>query len=65
VRNDPARLEHMGRRAREWSARYDKIKELARFVEVIEDTAQSRSRGGDDQDLKRVPSEVRPTGSNF
>jgi glycosyltransferase involved in cell wall biosynthesis len=56
VRNDPARLEQMGQRAREWSARYDKVKELARFVEVIEDAAQSRSRNGDDGSLQRVAS---------
>ncbi|MGA8234631.1 MAG: glycosyltransferase family 4 protein [Candidatus Acidiferrales bacterium] len=69
VRNDPARLEQMGHRAREWSARYDKVKELARFVEVIEDAAKSKSGNGDDGSLNRIPSsstsEVRSAGSNL
>jgi glycosyltransferase involved in cell wall biosynthesis len=65
VMNDPARLEQMGQRAREWSARYDKVKELARFVDVIEDAARVRSRNGDDISVKRVPSGVRPTGLNI
>jgi colanic acid biosynthesis glycosyl transferase WcaI len=69
VRHDPDRLEQMGRRAREWSARYDKVKELARFVEVIEDAAKSRSRSGDDGSWKRLAStstsEIRPAGSNL
>jgi hypothetical protein len=63
VRNDPARLEQMGQRAREWSARYDKVKELARFVEVIEDAAKSSPAMGTTEDLKRAPStksDVRP-----
>lgn len=69
VRNDPARLELMGQRAREWSTRYDKVKELARFVEVIEDAAKAWSRDGDGGNLQRVPStsmsEVRRASSNL
>jgi glycosyltransferase involved in cell wall biosynthesis len=69
LRNDPARLEQMGQRALEWSARYDKVRELARFVEVLEDAAKSRSRNGDDGNLNRAPStstrDVRPAGSTL
>lgn len=41
LRGDPARLEEMGRRARETANRYVRVNELRRFVEVVEEAGAS------------------------
>lgn len=41
MRGDPARLEEMGRRAREIANRYVRVNELRRFVEVVEEAGAS------------------------
>jgi colanic acid biosynthesis glycosyl transferase WcaI len=46
LRNDPARLAAMGQRAREIARKYDKVGELRRFVQTVEDAADSRFRTG-------------------
>ncbi len=45
LRSDPARLAEMGRRSRETAAKYARVDELARFVEIMEE-AVNDPRGG-------------------
>jgi|SRR5580704_3643814 colanic acid biosynthesis glycosyl transferase WcaI len=44
LRSDPARLAEMGRRSRETAAKYARVNELARFVEIIEEAAKDSNR---------------------
>jgi colanic acid biosynthesis glycosyl transferase WcaI len=44
LRDDPERLREMGRRARETADKYARVKELDRFVEIMEDVARERRR---------------------
>ncbi|MGB8523565.1 MAG: glycosyltransferase family 4 protein [Candidatus Acidiferrales bacterium] len=47
LRDDPNRLAQMGIRAKETAAKYARVDELERFVEVIEETSNHRNnRGG-------------------
>jgi glycosyltransferase involved in cell wall biosynthesis len=43
LRSDPARLEDMGRRAREIAKKYARVDELKRFVGVVEEAARNGS----------------------
>jgi glycosyltransferase involved in cell wall biosynthesis len=45
LRNDPARLAEMGRRARETAKRYARVDELERFAGIMEE-ATTNGRGG-------------------
>ena len=45
MRNDPEKLAEMGRRARETAGKYARVKELDRFVEIIEEAARERNGG--------------------
>jgi colanic acid biosynthesis glycosyl transferase WcaI len=47
LRNDPNRLIQMGIRAKETAAKYARVDELERFVEVIEEAANHRNNHGD------------------
>ena len=42
LRNDPARLAEMGRRARETAKNYARVDELNRFAAVIEEVGEFR-----------------------
>ncbi|MGD1210282.1 MAG: glycosyltransferase family 4 protein [Candidatus Acidiferrales bacterium] len=46
LRDDPARLREMGRRARETAEKYARVRELDRFVGIVEDAARERNGGG-------------------
>jgi colanic acid biosynthesis glycosyl transferase WcaI len=46
LRGDPARLADMGRRARETAEKYARVRELDRFVGIVEDAARERNGGG-------------------
>jgi len=46
LRDDPARLAEMGRRARETAERYARVNELERFAGIIEEAARERKNGG-------------------
>ena len=46
MRNNPARLAEMGRRARETARKYARVNELQRFVEITEEAAREKM-GGD------------------
>jgi putative colanic acid biosynthesis glycosyltransferase WcaI len=50
LRNDPARLESMGKRAREAASGYAKVDELEKFVRFVEDAADSHPQEGLDLD---------------
>jgi len=45
LRSDPARLAEMGRRSRETAAKYARVNELARFVEIMEEAAKDHLGG--------------------
>jgi len=45
LRDNPRRLAEMGRRARETSEKYARVKELAKFPSIIEEAAKERSGG--------------------
>lgn len=45
LKNDPARLQAMGQRARKASKKYARVNELEKFVDVIEEAHSQRSRG--------------------
>lgn len=45
LRNDPARLLDMGRRARETAEKYARVNELQRFVGIIEEAAREKNGG--------------------
>jgi colanic acid biosynthesis glycosyl transferase WcaI len=45
LRDDPARLAAMGRRAREVADRYARVNELERFVGIMEDAAREKNGG--------------------
>ena len=47
LRDDPNRLAQMGVRAKETAAKYARVDELERFVEVIEEAANRRNNHGD------------------
>ncbi|MGC1687529.1 MAG: hypothetical protein WA734_18025, partial [Candidatus Acidiferrales bacterium] len=43
MRSEPARLDDMGRRAREAAKKYARVNELTRFVGVVEEAARNGS----------------------
>ncbi len=45
LRDNPARLAEMGRRAREIADKYARVNELDRFVEILEDAAREENGG--------------------
>jgi glycosyltransferase involved in cell wall biosynthesis len=45
LRNDPARLAEMGRRAREAANKYARVNELQKFAGIIEEAAKEKSGG--------------------
>jgi glycosyltransferase involved in cell wall biosynthesis len=45
MRNDPARLAEMGRRARGAAEKYARVNELQKFAGIIEEAAQEKKRG--------------------
>jgi colanic acid biosynthesis glycosyl transferase WcaI len=45
MRNDPEKLAEMGRRARETADKYARVKELDRFVGIIEEAVRERNGG--------------------
>jgi glycosyltransferase involved in cell wall biosynthesis len=45
LRNDPARLAEMGRRARETANKYARVKELQKFAGIIEEAVQEKMGG--------------------
>ena len=45
LRNDPARLAEMGRRAREAAGKYVRVNELEKFAPILEEAAQQQSGG--------------------
>ena len=45
LRNDPARLVEMGRRARETAGKYARVNELQKFAGIIEEAAQEKMGG--------------------
>jgi glycosyltransferase involved in cell wall biosynthesis len=50
MRDDPARLAEMARRARETARKYARVNELRRFVEIVEEAAREKI-GGDHLEL--------------
>lgn len=46
LRDNPARLAQMGRRARETANKYARVSELQKFAEIIEEAAQDKMGGG-------------------
>jgi glycosyltransferase involved in cell wall biosynthesis len=46
LRDDPARLAQMGRRARETANKYARVSELEKFAGIIEEAAQEKMGGG-------------------
>ena len=46
LRDDPNRLAHMGIRAKETAAKYARVNELERFVEVVEEASNHRNNHG-------------------
>jgi glycosyltransferase involved in cell wall biosynthesis len=47
LRDDPARLIEMGRRARETAQKYARVSELQRFVEIVEEAVEEKLGGGE------------------
>jgi glycosyltransferase involved in cell wall biosynthesis len=45
LRNDPARLADMGRRARETARKYARVTELEKFAGIIEEAVQEKMGG--------------------
>jgi glycosyltransferase involved in cell wall biosynthesis len=45
LQRDPARLEIMGRRAREAAEKYARVKELQQFVSIIEEAVREKNGG--------------------
>jgi len=45
LQSDPARLAHMGRRAREAAGKYARVNELRRFTEIVEEAAREKNGG--------------------
>jgi glycosyltransferase involved in cell wall biosynthesis len=45
LRNDPARLAEMGRRARETAGKYARVNELQKFARIIEEAAREKMGG--------------------
>jgi colanic acid biosynthesis glycosyl transferase WcaI len=60
LRADPARLEEMGRRARQASQYFLRDQELARFVEVVEEAAPSATARPVFPKLENQPARVAP-----
>jgi colanic acid biosynthesis glycosyl transferase WcaI len=46
LRDNPARLAQMGRRARETANKYARVSELQKFAEIIEEAAEEKMGGG-------------------